>query len=92
MAYADQRFPAHNLLTRELEYPYLESIINIYTKTLQEKDNANSDPQQARASSSVAASYLYGYLYVYQYSYHEYRYQSTLVPVGLYTVPVALFY
>ena len=43
-----------------------------------------------RASSSVAASYLYGYLYVYQYSYHEYRYQSTLVPVGLYAVPVIL--
>ena len=50
------------------------SIINIYTKTLQEKDHANRDPQQARASSSVAASYLYGYLYVYRYSQYENRY------------------
>ena len=66
------------------------SIINVYTKTLQEKDHANRDPQQARASSSVAASYLYGYLYVYRYSQYKNRYQTTLVPVGLYAVPVIL--
>ena len=66
------------------------SIINIYTKTLQEKDYANRDPKQARACSSVAASYLYCYLYVYRYSQYGNRYQSTLVPVGLYTVPVIL--
>eukprot|EP01048_Picozoa_sp_COSAG05_P016916 COSAG05_NODE_2240_length_3353_cov_16.749232_2_plen_65_part_00 len=51
-----------------MEYPHLESIINIYTKPLQEKDHANRDPRQASTSSSVAARFLYGYLFPYQYS------------------------
>ena len=68
MACAAHRSHAHNLLTREMEYPHLESIINIYNKTLQEKDHANRDPRQASTSSSDAASFLYGYLSLYQYS------------------------
>ena len=52
MAYAAQRFPAHNLLTRELEYPYLESIINIlYQNVTREK----TTPTATRSRREPAA-------------------------------------
>ena len=52
MAYAVQRCMAHNLLTRELEYPYLESIINIL---YQNRYKRKTTPAATRSRREPAA-------------------------------------